>query len=83
MASKPNIDIQINTLLEKLNPRQKKAVLSVVKTFAKEQDEAWEAKDYLAEMGNRMREIEEGIVKTVSLEDLEKRARKSYSRQIK
>ncbi len=74
------IDKKINDYLIKLNSKEKKAVLGVVKTFADKHvnDEVWDDKTYLAEMNKRFKDYESGKVKTYSLDEVENRARAAY-----
>ena len=75
-----NIDKQINTYLEQLNPKQKQAVLSVVKTFAenRHEDDLWEDKTFIAELDRRSAEYESGKATVLTLDQLEAGARKSF-----
>ena len=68
---------EITHYLGRLNTEQQKAVLSVVKTFAKEES-WWNDKSYIAEMDRRFAELESGKVKGISLDELEAGAKKSY-----
>jgi putative addiction module component (TIGR02574 family) len=74
------IDKQINTYLGQLNPKEKQAVLSVVKTFVenKQEDILREDKEFIAELDRRTAEYENGKAKVLTLDQLEARARKSY-----
>jgi hypothetical protein len=74
------IDKQINTYLGQLNPKEKQAVLSVVKTFVenRHEDSPREDKAYIAELDRRTSEYESGKAKVLTLGQLEARARKSY-----
>ncbi|MBS1659801.1 MAG: hypothetical protein JST68_01985, partial [Bacteroidetes bacterium] len=76
--SAANIDKQISTYLELLNPKQKQAVLSVVKTFAENgaENDFWEDKDFVAEVDRRTSEYEAGKARVLSLDELEAGARK-------
>jgi hypothetical protein len=60
-----------------LDIQQKKAILGIVKTFAKEQS-WWDDKSYLEEMDRRFAELESGNVKGITLEDLRVEARHAY-----
>jgi len=77
MSTAKALDKEINMYLVQLNARQKEAVLSVMKTFAR--DEAWwNDKEYLAEMGRRFTGMETGKIKSLTLEEIEAQARQSY-----
>ena len=76
-AAKP-IDKEITHYLAHLNTQQKEVVLSVVKTFAGEEESRWGDKAYIAEMDKRFAEMESGKVKTYSLDQLDKGARQAY-----
>jgi hypothetical protein len=65
MSAAEKLDPQINNYLSQLNTQQKKAVLTVVKTFAAEQQEPadyWNDPDFVAEIKRRTRELENGSV---------------------
>jgi len=78
MAATTAIDKQITSFLLQLTPKQKKAVLGVVKTFAEEETNAWNDDDYSKEMNKRFAEYETGKVKGYSLSETEARARQAY-----
>ncbi len=80
MASAKPLDKEINHYLTQLNTEQKKAVLTVIKTFAQEED-WWNDKTYMSEMNRRFHEMETGKVKTLSLDDLEISARKAFKKK--
>ena len=77
MSAEAQIDKQIVSYLEMLNSKQKKAVLSVVKTFA-EEEPSWSEKKFNSEMERRLSELESGKVKGLTLDQLEEGARKAY-----
>ena len=64
--------------LSRLNVKQKKAVLAVVKSFAKEESKKAD-KSFRAEMQRRLAELESGKVKGLTLEELELGARRAYA----
>ncbi|PZR24970.1 MAG: hypothetical protein DI535_20190 [Citrobacter freundii] len=72
------IDKEINHYLEYLNADQKKAVLGVVKSFAKDEYAWWEDKSFLKELDRRTEELESGKVKGLTLDELEQGARDAY-----
>jgi hypothetical protein len=74
------IDKQINSYLVRLNAKEKEAVLSVVKTFAenRQEDEPWGDKTFVAEMDRRFNEMENGKVKSYTLDEAETHARRAY-----
>jgi hypothetical protein len=73
------IDKQINTYLGQLNPKEKEAVLGVVKTFVENrQDDLLEDKNLVKEMDRRFNEMEKGSVKLYKLDEVEGLARQSY-----
>lgn len=80
MASAKPLDKEINHYLTQLNTEQKKAVLTVVKTFVQE-DDWWNDKTYMSEMTRRFQEMETGMVKTLSLDDIEISARKAFKKK--
>jgi predicted RecB family endonuclease len=79
MSAATKLDKQINDYLIQLNDKQKKAVLTVVKTFVEEQEnELWEDAAFIAELDRRTVEYEGGKVKVLSLDELETRVRKAH-----
>jgi hypothetical protein len=82
MGAAKAIDKQISNYLEQLSENQKKAVLTVVKTFAGEND-YWEDESFIAEMDRRTAEYEKGKAKVLSLAQLEAGARKAYKAKRK
>jgi hypothetical protein len=80
MAAGKLLEKEINQYLTLLNQEQKKAVLTVVKTFAQEED-WWNDKSYAKEMDRRFSEIKTGKVKTLSLDELEAGARKVFKKK--
>lgn len=67
-----------------LNEKQKKAVLTVVKTFAEEQEsDLWNDSAFIAELDRRTAEFESGKVKVLTLDELEARVRKNYKSKRK
>ena len=83
MASAKTIDKEINQYLVRLNPHQKETVLTVVKTFAEDYFDPWTDKDFLTELDRPTDEYERGESKTLSLEELEKGARKSFKNRAR
>jgi putative addiction module component (TIGR02574 family) len=70
---------QINDYLIQLNDKQMNAVLTVVKTFAEEQEnELWEDKAFIAELDRRTTEYENGRAKVLTLDEIEARVRKGH-----
>lgn len=72
------LDKKITNYLTQLNTRQKKAVLSVVKTFAEEQmleNKSWDEPDFVIEMEKRNSELENGTVKGIGWEELKKKSK--------
>lgn len=74
-VTKP-LDKEINHYLGHLNMQQKRVVLSVVKTFAGEEESWWENKEFVKEMDKRFAEMETGKVKLYTLEEAETKARR-------
>jgi hypothetical protein len=71
------LDKEITQYLSRLSTEQKEVVLSVVKTFARE-EAWWNDKAYIAEMDKRFGELESGKVKGYTLEEMETGARQAY-----
>jgi putative addiction module component (TIGR02574 family) len=75
---------QINTYLTQLNDKQITAVLTVVKTFAEEQEnDLWEDPAFIAELDRRTAEYESGKAKVLTLDELETRVRKAHKAKTK
>lgn len=64
MIAAKTIDKEITRYLEHLNPMQKEAVLKVIKTFAHEEDDWWEASEVQAEasISVGLKQAKEGAV---------------------
>jgi len=80
MSAVTPLDRQISNYLTQLNSRQKRAVLTVVKTFAEEQDQEsspWKDARFIAEMDRRMTELESGKVKGYTWDEVKQRAQNS------
>lgn len=79
-----NIDQKIMTLLTALNPNQKEAVLTVVKTFAETSSFGWkDVEEYENEMGKRFAEYEGGDVKAYTIAETIAEARTIYAQTKK
>lgn len=63
--------------LSRLNVKQQKAVLAVVKSYAVEESKKAD-KSFRAEMERRLAELESGKVKGISLEELEFGAKRTF-----
>jgi hypothetical protein len=72
------VEEEIAAYLPHLSPKQKQAVLGVVKTFAAEKQDWWDDKEYITEMNRRFDEMESGKVKGYTLDELESGARQTY-----
>jgi hypothetical protein len=84
MAEVKPLDKEITHYLGQLSIRQKEVVLSVVKTFAGEEEFLWDDKNYIAAMDKRFAEMESGKVKGFTLEQMEAGARQAYkNRKLK
>ena len=80
MSTAAILDNQINNYLVQLNMKQKRAVLTVVKTFAEEKEQKyspWEDESFVAEMDQRIADLESGKVKGHTWEEVKKNARQS------
>jgi len=76
------LDKEIAQYVERLSIEQKEVILSVVKTFARE-EAWWNNKAYLNEMDSRFKELESGKIKAISLDALESSAKQTYKRRQK
>ena len=76
-AAKP-LDKEITHYLGHLSTEQKKVVLSVVKSFAREKEAWMDNKAYIAEMDSRFTELETGKVKGLSMDELATRTRQAF-----
>jgi hypothetical protein len=86
MMNATAIDKQINEYLIQLSPKQKRAVLTVVKTFVEEPEgdlSPWKNADFVAEMDRRIAELENGKVKGYDWDEVKKRARQSVKTKKK
>lgn len=79
MSAATALDREIANYLVQLNTRQKKAVLTVVKTFIEEQEQEsfWKDKTFVAEMNRRLAELETNKVQGSTWEDVKQKVRKS------
>jgi len=83
MAAAKPLDKQITHYLGHLSVQQKEVVLSVVKTFAGEEESWWDDKKYTAEMNRRFAEMESGKVNGYTPEEMEAGARQAYKNRKK
>ena len=83
MATAKPLDKQITYYLGHLSVHQKEVVLSVVKTFAGEDESLWDDKKYMAEMNRRFAEMESGKTSGYTLEEMEAGARQAYKNRKK
>lgn len=84
MSAVTKLDKQINDYLVQLIDKQKKAVLTVVKTFAEEQEnDIGQDGAFIAELDRRTTEYESGKAKVLTLDQLESRVRKAYKAKAK
>ena len=78
MSEENELAEEIVHYLSRLNVKQQKAVLAVVKSYAKEESKKAD-KSFRAEMERRLAELKSGNVKGLTLEELELGARQSYA----
>ncbi len=71
------LDKEITQYLGQLSIEQKEVVLSVVKTFARE-EAWWNNKIYESEMNKRFGDMESGKEKGYTIEEMESGARQAY-----
>jgi hypothetical protein len=86
MSAVTAIDKQMTDYLVQLSPKQKKAVLTVVRTFVEEPEQEyspWKDAGFLAEMDKRIEELESGKVKGSSWGEVKQRARQSVKMKKK
>jgi len=83
MLTTSSIDKKITSLLNRLNLQQKKAVLTIVKTFAQEQSGTLTDEDYEKEMNARFSEYERGEVKGYTVQETINDAKKAYKTKQK
>jgi predicted RecB family endonuclease len=84
MSTATKLDKQINDYLIQLNDKQKRAVLTLVKTLAEKQEtDLWEDSEFIAELDRRTAEFESGKVKGLSFEELATRVRDAYKAKAK
>ncbi len=75
------LDKQIQDYLSKLNPRENKAVLTVVKAFADEQESLLDTPSFAEEMDRRIEELENGRVKGHTWEEVKESSRASINKK--
>ena len=83
MLATNNIDKKIITLLPALSAQQKKAVLTVVKTFVEAHAEAWDEDAYTQEMNKRCADFENSTTETFTIEEAIAAAKTSFSEKQK
>lgn len=83
MTNIKTLDKQISNYLQRLTSRQKQTVLTVVKTFAGEEDEILNEQSFIDEMDKRFAEMENGKVKAFSLDEVEMEARSQNRKKKK
>jgi hypothetical protein len=82
MGAVKALEQQIQTYVSLLTDAQKKIVLGVVKNFIHdEKTTVWTKKEYLTEMNRRFDALDKGKINSLSLTELESRARKAYQRK--
>lgn len=74
--STATIDKKINNYLDILSDRQKKALLTIAKTFAEESNIDY-SDDFKAELDKRISELETGKVKGSTWDEVKQKAKKS------
>ena len=79
MSTAAVLDRQINSYLGRLNTKQKRAVLTVVKTFAEEGEQGnhWADTNFVAEMDSRAEALETGRVKGSTWNEVKQKARQA------
>lgn len=85
-AAATTLDKQISNYLTQLNTKQKKAVLTVVKTFAEEQEQQsapWDDPAFVAEIDRRTEELESGKVKGYTWEEVKAKTQQSLASRKK
>jgi putative addiction module component (TIGR02574 family) len=70
------IDKKINNYLSVLNDRQKRALLTIAKTFAEESEIGYSG-DFKSELDRRTSELESGKIKGRTWEEVKQDARRS------
>lgn len=83
MSTASSLDKEITRSLLLLNERQKKTVLTVVKTFVQEEQDWRNDKKYIAEMSRRFKDMETGKVKGLDLGAVELAARTAFKNRNK
>lgn len=78
MFTTNSIDTKIITLLPALSTQQKKAVLTVVKTFVEEHTQVWDEDEYNKEMEKRFDDMQNGTIKPFTIHETIKAAKMSY-----
>lgn len=81
MLAANNIDKKITTLLPSLSFKQKKALLSVAKSYIEETP--WQDELFVKEMDRRTEEYDSGKVKGLTIDEVITNARKAYAAKQK
>ena len=82
MLTANNIDKKITTLLPSLSTKQKKALLSVAKSYV-EEEKYWQDELFVKEMDRRTAEYESGETKCFTIDETIANARKAYAAKQK
>ena len=80
MSMAQTIDKQLQVAIDKLNNKQKKAVLGIAKAFVDESEQEydhWKDESFVAEMNQQYNDYKSGKLELVSLDDAEKNAREA------
>ena len=82
MSTAKKLEEEIVSYLTRLNENQKKAVLTVVKTFAEEEEyDHWSDPLFVQEMDARYQDMKTGKDKGLSWEQLKESARNNYEKK--
>ncbi len=69
------LDKKLQTAINRLTDKQKKAVLGIVNVFVEDtSSDHWNNKDFVAEMNDRSHEYATGNAQLISLDEVEKKA---------
>ncbi len=77
------LDKKLHEAINRLNDKQKKAVLGIVKVFAEEEEmpsDHWKYEHFVAEMEDRYQEYNSGNAKLFSLDEATNRAREAVKK---
>ena len=74
------LDVQLHDAIEKLNPRQKKALWGIVKVMTEEETEIydpWQDASFVAEMEHEYNDYKKGKIKSIPFDEVRKNSKEA------